>query len=150
MDNDSIKENILRLRKLRGLTQTEVARRCGISMTHYRSLESGTASLINPIMSQIAKALDIGTVCLIFGSWNRADKDFRLEEEAADYGPGGSANDRSESRFRELRDEYETRLSTIRDENNVLRQVVETQKRDISHLESIVRMLRRLKGVEEF
>ena len=150
MDNDSIKENILRLRKLRGLTQTEVARRCGISMTHYRSLESGTACLINPIMSRLAEALGIGAGCLIFGSWNRQDKDLRLEDEAVSYGFSATEADRSDRRCSELRDEYESRLNKVRDENSALRQVVETQRRDISHLESIVRMLRRLKGLDEF
>jgi len=150
MDNNSIKENILRLRKLRGLTQTEVARRCGISMTHYRSLESGTAVLINPIMSRLADVLNIGVGCLIFGSWNWQDRDFRLEDEAVGYGFNSTASDRSERRCSELRDEYEARLKKANDENSSLRQVVETQRRDISHLESIVRMLRRLKGFDEF
>ncbi len=150
MDNDSIKENILRLRKLRGLTQTEVARRCGISMTHYRSLESGTAALINPIIPRLADVLNIGVGCLIFGSWNWQEKDFRLEDEAVGYGFNATAADRSERRCSELRDEYESRLNKVRDENSALRQVVETQRRDISHLESIVRMLRRLKGLDEF
>ncbi len=150
MDNDSIKENILRLRKLRGLTQTEVARRCGISMTHYRSLESGTSVLINPIISRLADALNIGIGYLIFGSWNRQEKDFRLEDEAVGYGTGDAASDRYDRRCSELRDEYEARLRKVSDENSSLRQVVETQRRDISHLESIVRMLRRLKGLDEF
>lgn len=150
MDNDSIKENILRLRKLRGLTQTEVARRCGISMTHYRSLESGTAVLINPIISRLADALNIGIGYLIFGSWNWQAKDFMLEDEAVGYGMGVSAAGSSDRRCSELRDEYEARLKKANDENSSLRQVVETQRRDISHLESIVRMLRRLKGFDEF
>ncbi len=150
MDNDSIKENILRLRRLHGLTQTEVARRCGISMTHYRSLEAGTAILINPIIFRIAEALGTGPARLVFGSWDRTDKDLRLEEEAAGYGPGDSRDGGSGRRCNELRDEYETRLNRALNENRSLRQVVETQKRDISHLESIVRMLRHLKGVDEF
>ncbi len=164
MDNDSIKDNIFRLRKLRGFTQTEVARRCGISMTHYRNLESGSACLINPILPRLAEVLDIWSGFLLFGSWNREDKRFHLEEEAADYGCGsdaftcgdnaesavaGSPSGRSERKFIALRSEYETRIDKIVGENNSLRQVVETQKRDISHLESIIRMLRRLKGVED-
>lgn len=164
MDNDSIKDNILRLRKLRGFTQTEVARRCGISMTHYRNLESGTACLVNPILSRIAEVLDIWAGFLLFGSWNRNDRRFHLEEEAAGYGSGSdvsfggdcggfgftdSSVERTERKCSALRDEYEARIDKIVDENNSLRQVVETQRRDISHLESIVRMLRRLKGVED-
>lgn len=162
MDNDSIKDNIFRLRKLRGFTQTEVAQRCGISMTHYRNLESGTACLINPILPRLAEVLDIWAGFLLFGSWNRNDRRFHLEEDAAGYGSddfvcggdvesaiAGTPAGRSERKLIALRSEYETRIGKIVDENNSLRQVVETQKRDISHLESIIRMLRRIKGVND-
>ena len=162
MDNDSIKDNIFRLRKLRGFTQTEVAQRCGISMTHYRNLESGTACLINPILPRLAEVLDIWAGFLLFGSWNRNDRRFHLEEDASVYGSDavacvdniesaitGSPDGCSDRKCIALRSEYETRIDKIVDENNSLRQVVEIQKRDISHLESIIRMLRRLKGVED-
>lgn len=149
MDNSSIKDNILRLRKIRGFTQAEVAQRCGISMTHYRSIESGQACLINPVVPRLADVFDIGVGCLIFGSWNREERDFRLEDEGTGYGFRDNMADRSGKRCDDLREEYETRLKKANDENSSLRQTVEAQKRDISHLESIVRMLRRLKGVDD-
>lgn len=149
MDNDSIKDNILRLRKIRGLSQTEAARRCGISMTHYRSLESGQSCLVNPLLPRIAEVLDIGVGCLIFGSWNREERDFRLEDEEAGYGFSDNIAARSDKRCSDMREEYEARLQKAGEENTALRRTVEAQKRDISHLESMVRLLRRLKGVDD-
>ena len=43
MDNNSIKENIRKIRKSKGLTQEEMAHRMGISLTAYRDLEKGSA-----------------------------------------------------------------------------------------------------------
>ena len=68
MDNNSIKENIRRIRKIRGYTQHELATRCGISMTHYRSIEVGTTAIINPIVLRISEVLDIGIGYLQLGS----------------------------------------------------------------------------------
>ncbi len=148
MDNNSIKENIRRIRKIRGYTQHELATRCGISMTHYRSIEVGTTAIINPIVLRISKVLDIGIGYLLLGSWNWKDQDFALEDEAVGYGFNGGFMDKANRRYNDMRDDYEARLSKLREEILTLRQVVDSQRRDISHLESVVRMMRRIKGIE--
>lgn len=44
MDNNSIKDNIRRIRKSRKLTQEDMAHKLGISLTAYRDLERGNTS----------------------------------------------------------------------------------------------------------
>ena len=56
--------------------------------------------------------------------------------------------DKANRRYNDMRDDYEARLSKLREEILTLRQVVDSQRRDISHLESVVRMMRRIKGIE--
>ena len=108
MDNNSIKENIRRIRKIRGYTQHELATRCGISMTHYRSIEVGTTAIINPIVLRISEVLDIGIGYLLLGSWNWKDQDFALEDEAVGYGFNGGFMDKANRRYNDMRDDYET------------------------------------------
>lgn len=64
------------------------------------------------------------------------------------YGFNGGFMDKANRRYNDMRDDYETRLSKLREEILTLRQVVDSQRRDISHLESVVRMMRRIKGIE--
>ena len=148
MDNNSIKENIRRIRKIRGLTQHELATRCGISVTHYRSIEAGATAIINPIVLRISEVLEIGIGYLFLGSWNRKEQDFSLEDEAVGYGFKGGFMDKANRRYNTMRDDYETRLAKLREEISGLQRVIDTQRRDISHLESVVRMMRRIKGIE--
>lgn len=148
MDNNSIKENIRRIRKIRGLTQHELATRCGISVTHYRSIEAGATAIINPIVLRISEVLEIGIGYLFLGSWNRKEQDFSLEDEAVGCGFNGGFMDKANRRYNTMRDDYETRLAKLREEISGLQRVIDTQRRDISHLESVVRMMRRIKGIE--
>ena len=55
MDNNSIKENIRKIRKSKGLTQEEMAHRMGISLTAYRDLEKGATGIVNSNISKIAE-----------------------------------------------------------------------------------------------
>ena len=59
MDNNSIKENIRKIRKSKGLTQEEMAHRMGISLTAYRDLEKGATGIVNSNISKIAEITGI-------------------------------------------------------------------------------------------
>ena len=61
MDNNSIKENIRKIRKSKGLTQEEMAHRMGISLTAYRDLEKGATGIVNSNISKIAEITGIST-----------------------------------------------------------------------------------------
>lgn len=149
MDNRTIKENITVMRKLRGYSQHEMARRTGISHTHYRSLESGETLLINPNLTKIAEILDVGIGFLLLGEWNSRENDFMLEEDAMGYGFGARCMGKATMRYKDMQSGYESQIEHLRIENESLRQTLESQKRDIEHLESFVRMLSKLKGLDD-
>lgn len=67
MDNNSIKENIRRIRKTRKLTQEEMAHRLGISLTAYRDMERGSTSMMNSNINRIASHLDTSAEELVLG-----------------------------------------------------------------------------------
>ena len=67
MDNNSVKENIARIRKASGISQTEMAERLGMSRTAYRNLEKGDTRLISETMEKIAAVLDRTPEELVLG-----------------------------------------------------------------------------------
>ena len=126
-----------------------MAHRTGISQTHYRSLESGETLLINPNLLKIAEILDVGVGFLLLGEWDSRENDFTLEEDAVSYGFGARCMGKAKMRYKNMQESYESRIEHMRVENESLRQTVESQKRDIEHLESFVRMLSKLKGLND-
>ncbi|MBR5249568.1 MAG: helix-turn-helix transcriptional regulator [Bacteroidales bacterium] len=68
MDNRSIKHNIYKLRRDKGLSQEEVANLMDISLTSYRKIEKGTTTLISDRISQLAAALGITEDELLLGN----------------------------------------------------------------------------------
>ncbi len=67
MDNNSIKDNIRRIRKSRKLTQEDMAHKLGISLTAYRDLERGNTSVMNGNVMRIASLLDTSTEEIVLG-----------------------------------------------------------------------------------
>jgi transcriptional regulator with XRE-family HTH domain len=67
MDNNSIKDNIRRIRKTRKLTQEDVALRLGISLTAYRDLERGNTSIVNGNLSRLAEEFETSPEELVLG-----------------------------------------------------------------------------------
>ena len=61
----TIGENIRRYRKLRGLTQEELAKKIGVSTMSIRRYESGDRLLPEKVLSAIATALNIGVTFLL-------------------------------------------------------------------------------------
>ena len=68
MDNRSIKHNIYKLRRDKGLSQEEVANLMDILLTSYRKIEKGTTTLISDRISQLAAALGITEDELLLGN----------------------------------------------------------------------------------
>ena len=67
MDNNSIKDNIRKLRKQRRLTQEEMALQLGISLTAYRDFEKGKTSILHCNLMKIATLLDTPTEEVLLG-----------------------------------------------------------------------------------
>lgn len=85
MDNNSIKENIRRIRKTRRLTQEEMAHRLGISVTAYRDIERGSTSMMNSNISKIANHLETSTEELVLGYHPIQMNGEKLEEITGNY-----------------------------------------------------------------
>lgn len=85
MDNSTIKENIRKIRKSKGLTQEEMADRMGISLTAYRDLEKGATSIMNSNLDKIAEITGTTTEELVLG-YRPTQAEDRLEDMKEEYG----------------------------------------------------------------
>ncbi|MBR5834076.1 MAG: helix-turn-helix transcriptional regulator [Bacteroidales bacterium] len=85
MDNNSIKDNIRRIRKTRKLTQEDVALRLGISLTAYRDLERGSTAIMNGNLSRLAEEFDTSTEELVLGYKPSQQASRTLEEVKGQY-----------------------------------------------------------------
>ena len=85
MDNNSIKDNIRRIRKTRKLTQEDVALRLGISLTAYRDLERGSTAVMNGNLCRLAEEFETSTEELILGYKPSQQASRTLEEVKGQY-----------------------------------------------------------------
>lgn len=85
MDNNSIKDNIRRIRKNRRLTQEDVALRLGISLTAYRDLERGSTNIVNGNIIRLAEEFETSTEELVLGYKPSQQTSKTLEEMAGRY-----------------------------------------------------------------
>ena len=71
MYDNVIKENIRRFRKAKGYTQAKMAELLGISVTYYRSIESGDAVLLKHIIEDIAELFEVRVESILnrFGNY---------------------------------------------------------------------------------
>ncbi|MCM1176507.1 MAG: helix-turn-helix domain-containing protein [Bacteroidales bacterium] len=67
MDNNSVKENIRKIRRASGLSQSDMADRLGLSRTAYNNLEQGDTKLINGKVEQIAEIFNTTSEELVLG-----------------------------------------------------------------------------------
>jgi transcriptional regulator with XRE-family HTH domain len=67
MDEQSVKENIKRVRKELKLTQLEMAERVGLSRNAYISLESGPTRILNDAVEKVAVIADMPLNELVTG-----------------------------------------------------------------------------------
>jgi len=67
MDNNSIKDNIRKIRKAHRLTQEDMAHKLDISLTAYRDLEKGSTNIMNTNVLKIAELLDTSTEEIVLG-----------------------------------------------------------------------------------
>jgi len=83
MDNFSIKNNIRRTRKEKGLTQEEMAHLLNMSLTAYRDLEKGATNMLNSNISRIAEITDSSVEEIVLGY--RPLSDDKILKEFEDY-----------------------------------------------------------------
>ena len=128
MDNASIKENIRRERKDKGMTQEDMAAGLGISLTAYRDLERGGTSMMNANLIRIAELLETS-----------------LEELLLGYRPVQADGTRVE----EVRAEYGGRISVMESRISDLEKLVSSLEETISSKNEIISMLKKKLGEEE-
>ena len=83
MDNFSIKNNIRRTRKEKGLTQEEMAHLLNMSLTAYRDLEKGATNMLNSNISRIVEITDSSVEEIVLGY--RPLSDDKILKEFEDY-----------------------------------------------------------------
>ena len=84
MDNNSIKDNIRRIRKRSGMTQEDMAHKLGISLTAYRDLERGATNIVNSNIARIAEITGTTTE-EVLGYTTVPDED-RIQDVQVEYG----------------------------------------------------------------
>ena len=85
MDNISIKNNIMKIRKARKITQESMALSLGMSLTAYRDFERGKTSVMNMNVLKIASLLNIPAEELVLGYRPHQINDSANENPLTEY-----------------------------------------------------------------
>lgn len=120
MDNNSIKENIRKIRKSKGLTQEEMAHRMGISLTAYRDLEKGATGIVNSNISKIAEITGISTAEVL-----------------------GYSEQSQTVTVNDVKAEYNSRIETMQTRINDLEKIVASLEALIKVKDEVISMLKK-------
>ncbi len=124
MDNSTIKDNIRRFRKTRGLTQEQMALRIGISLTAYRDLEKGRTNIMNDNLAKIAELLDTSTEEIVLGYRPVQSEGRQFEEVQAEYG------ERIVTMQKRIED-LEEMVRTLRESNEDKNEIIAMLKKEL-------------------
>ena len=127
MDNNSIKKNIMNIRKSRKLTQEEMAHKLGISLTAYRDLEKGSTNVMNSNVIKMAHLLDTSTEELILGYKPAQTEGYTLED---------------------IRQEYGAKITNLQRRIDDLEKLLSSQEENIKSKNEIISMLKKRLGEE--
>lgn len=122
MDNTSIKDNLRKIRKERGMTQEDMAFMLGISLTAYRDLERGSTNMMNTNIFRLAELLNTSTEEIVLG--------YRPEQM-------------STRRLEDVKAEYSGRISDLEREVEYLRRLVKSLEETIATKNQIIEMLQK-------
>lgn len=130
MDNNSIKQNILKIRLEHNLSQAGMADALGIARNTYRKLEKGRTRVISDYINVIADWAGITPEEVVLGDSSDSGITMLREER-----------ERSNDRIRELTEGYEQQLERLR-ETIASRDALLREKDDnIRNLKSIIALL---------
>ena len=128
MDNNSIKDNIRRLRKQRRLTQEEMALQLGISLTAYRDFEKGKTSILHCNLMKIATLLDTPT-----------------EEVLLGYRPSQIEG----ATLKDVEQEYTGKITILETRIADLEKLVHSKEETIRNMDEIISMLKQTLGEDK-
>ncbi|MDR0215910.1 MAG: helix-turn-helix domain-containing protein [Comamonas sp.] len=86
MTKKQFKDKLIAAREMRGLSQTELARLCGMAPTQLARYENGKVLPRRAAMSKIAKALGVDEFWLVFGDQELPDSLDQLRTEESESG----------------------------------------------------------------
>lgn len=128
MDNNSIKDNIRRLRKQRRLTQEEMALQLGISLTAYRDFEKGKTSILHCNLMKIATLLNTPT-----------------EEVLLGYKPSQIEG----ATLKDVEQEYTGKITILETRIADLEKLVHSKEETIRNMDEIISMLKQKLGEDK-
>lgn len=134
MDNNSIKQNILRIRLEHNMSQTKMADALGIARNTYRKLEKGRTKVISDYIQTIADWAGITPEEVVLG--NPSDSGIAMLKEE---------RERFNDRIRELTEGYEERMERLRETIDSLNSLLREKEENNRNLKSIIALLQNRK-----
>lgn len=131
MDNARIKENIIRKRTEKGISQDEMAQRLEMSRNSYRNIEKGSTYVVSRHLKEIADILNITEEELVLG-YKPAEGAGSLEEVRSQY---SKISD-------DLRQNYEERIAGLSDQLELQKLMVSDLRELIDSKNEIIRLLK--------
>lgn len=131
MDNARIKENIIRKRTEKGISQDEMAQRLEMSRNSYRNIEKGSTYVVSRHLKEIADILNITEEELVLG-YKPAEGAESLEEVRSHY---SKISD-------DLRQNYEERIAGLSDQLELQKLMVSDLRELIDSKNEIIRLLK--------
>lgn len=131
MDNYSIKNNILALRLEHKMSQEQMAQALGISRNAYRNIEKGETKLVSDMVRRIADWAGITPEEVLLGYIPSKNDSLVLRD----------MRDRYDTRLKDLAEDYELQMEHLRNENALLREMIEGKDDNIRTLRSMVSLL---------
>ena len=131
MDNARIKENIIRKRTEKGISQDEMAQRLEMSRNSYRNIEKGSTYVVSRHLKEIADILNITEEELVLG-YKPVEGAGSLEEVRSHY---SKISD-------DLRQNYEERIAGLSDQLELQKLMVSDLRELIDSKNEIIRLLK--------
>lgn len=137
MDNNSVKNNIVRLRKSRNISQVEMARRLEMSRNAYRNIETGKTKLLSDSLVKIAGILSVAPEILLENTY----QENTLTDVAVKYNEAIETLKESHSEeFNRMTEE----IKRLKDEISSMSEYISALRELISTKDEIISMLKKL------
>ena len=133
IDDNSIKANIYKRRKQKGLTQKEMAEQLGMDRTSYRNIERGNAKILGGRITEIAKFLEISTEELVFGYIPEEGKEASLQDYENYF----------RERVKDIIKSYEARIDSMNGEASLLKEINNELRERIKDKEEIINLFKK-------
>ena len=131
MDNESIKQNLMKIRLEHNLSQEEMADILGIARNTYRNIEKGSTRMISDTVMKVAEWAGVTPEEIVLGYTPVETGGAKLKD----------MRERYNYKVKALTDDYELKLETLRKENALLRDLIREKDDNIRNLKSMVALL---------